>query len=89
MIIVTKPEFDKVQDLRKVANIRGKHINTRIVYELWHKLFGVKKVPNGCSNCLKTDLRTFLTKWIQLEEAGEIQLEGAIGPDEVNPTEEL
>ena len=74
MIQITSRQQEMVQELKERHNIRGIKLNTRIVYELWPKLFGVRKKPNGCNACLRADMNNFLQKFDQLQQAGQIEL---------------
>ena len=74
MIEVTSRQLQMVRDLELMQNIRGRTINTRIIYELWPQLYGVKKRPNGCNACLRSDMGKFLTYFKKLEEAGDIEV---------------
>ena len=67
-IEVTSIEIQKVYTLESEQRIRGRRINTRIVYELWPRMFGVRKVPNGCGACQKSDMNVFLTHCKKLKE---------------------
>ena len=69
MIKVTQEEFDKVENLVKHFGTKGRTLHTKIIYQLWPQLFGVKKRPNGCGACLRTDARTFIEAWKKLDAA--------------------
>ena len=74
MIQVTQRQEEMVAELMEKRRMRGVKINTRILYELWPQLFGIKKRPNGCNACLRADMNQFLTKWEQLAKDGEIEV---------------
>jgi hypothetical protein len=74
-IQITQAQFDMATTVVALANMRGKRINTKIVYELWPKLFGLRKVSNGCNACSLADLGNFAMAWKALVDADAIQIE--------------
>ena len=74
MIQITERQEQMVAELKERYQWRNISLNTRIVYELWPQLFGVKKRPNGCNACLRADLNAFFQKWDQLAREGEIEV---------------
>ena len=74
MIEITPRQLQMVRDLELLQNTRGRTINTRVVYELWPLMYGVKKRPNGCNACLRADLNKFITDFKKLEQEGNVTI---------------
>lgn len=73
-VLLTQEEYDLARTAVSKAGTRNQTINTKIIYALWQKFFGIRKAPNGCGACMKTDLTNFASAWRIKEEQGLIEI---------------
>ncbi len=66
-MIITKQEHEQVIALLDGHKLKGRTVQTKIIYDLWQRMFGIRKRPNGCGACMKTDLNNFVTKWNEIQ----------------------
>lgn len=71
---ITTRQQKLVEELRRNRQMRGIRMNTRVLYELWPQLFGTRKQPNGCNQCLRNDMNKFFTEYEKLEAQGDIEV---------------
>jgi hypothetical protein len=71
-IELTKEQADAIEYLVAHHNIGGLKLNTRVIYQLWQQFFGVRKVPNGCGACHRTDLLNFVNQYNELKNIDKI-----------------
>jgi len=74
-VFLTQAEYDEARIAVSKAGTRNQMINSRIIYVLWQKFFGIRKAPNGCPSCMRTDLTNFASAWRIKEEMGLIEIE--------------
>jgi len=74
-VFLTQAEYDEARITVSKAGTRNQMINSRIIYVLWQKFFGIRKAPNGCPSCMRTDLTNFASAWRIKEEMGLIEIE--------------
>jgi hypothetical protein len=73
-VVLTQQEYDLAKVAVGKAGTRNQMINTKIIYGIWQKFFGVRKAPNGCPSCMRTDLTNFASAWKLKEEQGLIEI---------------
>ena len=74
MIEVNAQQVEQIETLRKKVNMRGgSKMQTRVIYELWPQLFGIRRVPNGCNKCAVNDVKAFIAKYDELVAAGDVK----------------
>jgi len=71
-IELTQEQINQIEHLVANHNKGGLKLNTRVIYQLWPQFFGVKKVPNGCGACHRTDLLNFVNQYKELNNIGKI-----------------
>jgi hypothetical protein len=74
-VFLTQEEYDSAKVTVSKAGTRNQMINSKIIYVLWQKFFGIRKAPNGCGACMRTDLTNFASAWRIKEEQGLIEIE--------------
>jgi len=73
-IELTTEQLAQIDYLDQFKNRGNMKLNTRVVYQLWLPFFGVRKAPNGCGACMRTDLLNFITKYNELNNIGLIKV---------------
>lgn len=83
-IELTSEQLAQITYLEEFKNRGNMKLNTKIVYQLWYSFFGVRKAPNGCGSCMRTDLYNFITQYNELNNVGLIKVKS----EEVKKEEE-
>ena len=73
-VFLTQEEYDSARVTVSKAGTRNQMINSKVIYVLWQKFFGMRKAPNGCPSCMRTDLTNFASAWRIKEEMGLIEI---------------
>lgn len=73
-VSLTQEQYDSARLTVSKAGTRNQMINSKIIYVLWQNFFGIRKAPNGCPSCMRTDLTNFASAWRIKEEMGLLQI---------------